>query len=123
MSKRSVKMNQTRKPVKSPTRPAARQYNKPSAGGKPVAGKPLSVRGRAQVKKEPLANLMAVRIVAGAAALLCAAGVTAVLVQGMEADTKGILLMLLLGVFIAVGIFTTINPQMVVSWVGNLGKK
>lgn len=124
MSKRSVKMNQTRKSAKSPARPDARATAKKPAGGKPSNGRSRSAQGRAPVKPEALANLQAVRIVSGAAALLFTAGViTALVMQTVGTDLKGILLMLMMGIFIAAGIFTAVNPQMVVGWIGGLGKK
>jgi len=93
--------------------------------GRPSNGKPASAKGHTHPRStEPEVNLQAVRIVAGVFAFVCLAGVvTALALQRVTVNAASIIEMVLVGILIALGIFTAVQPQTVTGWVSLLRKR
>lgn len=126
MSKKSNKINQTRRMAPAGSRTSGKGAGSKPAGSRPSNGRPASAPvGRIHQKAgEAAANLLAVRITGGVFALLLLAGVlVALLVAKVEMNTGSIITMALLGIMIALGLFAALQPQVVASWVKRLGRQ
>jgi len=124
MAKKS-KVNQTRRMAPAGSKPTGKAAVSKSSARRPNNGRPASMHAARNPHKsvEPEVNVLAVRIVAGVFALLCAAGVVvALLISKVAMNTGTVITMALVGIWIAFCIFAAVQPQVVVGWVKRLGK-